>query len=51
MMKICVAPELAIASVVHRVTFAVARACVGKDRGLVGLADVFEVTTVMLSLP
>jgi hypothetical protein len=50
MRKICVAPESAIASVVRRVTFAVARACVGKDRGLIGVADVFEVTTVMSSL-
>ncbi len=50
MTKICVVSELAIASIVRRVTFAAARACVGTDRGLVDIADVFEVTTVMSSL-
>ncbi len=50
MTKICVAPELAIASVVRRVSFTMARACVGTDRGPVCIADAFEVTTVMLSL-
>ncbi len=44
--KICVVPELAMASFVFSVTLAAARACVG----IVGVDDILEVMMVMLSL-